>query len=71
MSLGIGASGAEVAVGQPIIGLTGSDESVAFYGTTFIPVEVPAGTRLAVREQDNRISTNSGLSVILLGIPYS
>lgn len=69
--LGIGPPGSEVAYSTGVVYETNTAERPGMWagGSTCVPVEVPAGSRLAVRPIDIAIVLNAGYSAVLLGIP--
>ena len=69
--LGVGGAGAEVAhLGSATYQTTSIEElRPATGGSTFIPAEIPSGSRLAVRVIDSLIVSNTGYSAVLIGVP--
>lgn len=69
--LGVGGAGAEVAHLGSVTYQTTSIEELrpATGGSTFIPADIPSGSRLAVRVIDSLIVNNTGYSAVLIGVP--
>lgn len=70
--LGVGPSGSEKVYETGVVYENNTSERPGMWagGSTCVHVDVPAGTRLAVRPIDSAIASNAGYSVVLLGIPY-
>ena len=70
VDIGIGAAGSETVVVSNLFYVTTTSETADSFGggLAYVPVEVPAGERLAVRHQasSNLVST---VAVVLVGIP--
>jgi len=46
-----------------------TEDDLATGGSTFIPADIPSGSRLAVRVIDSLIVNNTGYSAVLIGVP--